>query len=45
MKKRIGLPLSLRPIFWDYRFSDLAWEQDRDLIIGRILVIDKSKAY
>jgi hypothetical protein len=37
MKKRTGLPHSLRSLFWDYRFSDLTWEQDRDLIIGRIL--------
>jgi hypothetical protein len=39
MKKRIGLPHSLRPLFWDYRFSDLTWEQDQDLIIGRILAV------
>ncbi len=39
MKKRTGLPHSLRPLFWDYRFSDLTWERDRDLIIGRILAV------
>jgi len=39
MKKRPGLPYTLRPLFWDYLFSDLTWEQDRDLIIGRILAV------
>lgn len=34
MKKPTGLPHSLRPFFWDYRFSDLTWEQDRDLSSG-----------
>jgi hypothetical protein len=37
MKKRGDLPHLVRPRFWDYRFSDLTWEHDRDLIIGRIL--------
>jgi hypothetical protein len=31
------LPGELKPIFWEYDFSRLRWERDRDLIIGRIL--------
>jgi hypothetical protein len=24
-------------LFWEYKFSDLSWKEDLDLIIGRIL--------
>jgi len=27
----------LRALFWDYDFAALTWEDDRDLIIGRVL--------
>lgn len=37
MKQKKGLPKSLKPFFWEYPFSQLDWERDRDLIIGRIL--------
>jgi hypothetical protein len=32
-----GLPTLLRPFFWDYDFKTLTWEEDRDLIIARVL--------
>ena len=35
--KRPGLPALLRPFFWDYDFKTLTWEDDRDLIIARVL--------
>jgi hypothetical protein len=28
----------LRPLFWDYNFDTLTWEEDRELIISRILI-------
>lgn len=31
------LPALLRPLLWDYDFEALAWENDRDLIIARVL--------
>lgn len=31
------LPEELRPIFWDYNFRRMRWDEDRDLIISRIL--------
>lgn len=31
------LPKSLKPYFWDYSFSKLSLETDRDLIIRRVL--------
>ncbi|MGH2351197.1 MAG: DUF6922 domain-containing protein [Chloroflexota bacterium] len=31
------LPDRLRSLFWDYDFRTLAWERDRDLVIGRVL--------
>ena len=37
MRKRKGLPESLRPFFWDYRFSNLSLPDDKDLVIRRIL--------
>ncbi|MBI4492721.1 MAG: hypothetical protein HY690_08030 [Chloroflexi bacterium] len=33
------LPAHLEPFFWDYDFSSLRWESDRDLIIARILAV------
>jgi hypothetical protein len=32
-----GLPPLLRPLFWEYEFEALTWEQDRDPLIARIL--------
>ncbi len=31
------LPGDLRPLFWDYDFQDLCWDDDRALIIRRVL--------
>jgi hypothetical protein len=31
------LPDLLRPFFWEYDFDALIWEDDRELIIGRVL--------
>lgn len=31
------LPESLRPLFWEYDFDDLSWDEDRELVIGRVL--------
>ncbi len=31
------LPVLLRPLFWEYDFNPLTWEDDRDLIIARVL--------
>ncbi len=31
------LPAFLEPLLWDYDFVSLSWEQDRDLVIRRIL--------
>ena len=28
----------LRPLFWDYNFDTLTWEEDRELIISRVLI-------
>lgn len=38
-RKKTGprLPEFLRPLFWDYRFGSLSWEQDRDLVVDRVL--------
>jgi hypothetical protein len=35
------LPRHLRPLFWEYKFAQLTWEADADLIIGRILTEGK----
>ena len=35
--KRPRLPALLRPFFWDYDFKTLTWDDDRDLIIARVL--------
>src|SRR2546422_4178801 len=32
-----GLPATLWALFWDYDFAALSWEDDRDLIIARVL--------
>ena len=34
-----GLPRTLRRFFWEYDFARLSWKADRDLIVGRILVV------
>lgn len=31
------LPITLRVLFWDYDFATLTWDNDRDLIMARIL--------
>lgn len=31
------LPATLRALFWDYDFAALSWENDRDLIMARVL--------
>jgi hypothetical protein len=31
------LPDLLKPFFWDYDFGSLSWEDDRELIIARVL--------
>lgn len=36
---KIVLPLSLRPLFWEYDFKKLSWEKDQDLIVNRILSV------
>src|SRR5262245_59157894 len=36
-RKALKLPEFLRPLFCDYRFDSLSWEQDADLITGRVL--------
>ncbi len=39
MTSKRGLPKQFRPLFWDHRFSDISIENNRDLIIRRILSI------
>jgi hypothetical protein len=42
-QRRVGqpdherLPSSFRDYFWDYRFSDLSWRSDQELITARLL--------
>jgi hypothetical protein len=31
------LPNELRPLFWDHDFGCLTWDDDQDLVIGRVL--------
>jgi len=31
------LPAKLRRFFWEYNFRELSWEEDRDLIVAKIL--------
>jgi hypothetical protein len=33
------LPGTLAPLLWEYDFSQLSWEEDRDLIVSRILSV------
>lgn len=35
--KRGALPAILRPLFWDHDSSNLRWDRDRELILGRVL--------
>jgi hypothetical protein len=35
--KQPSLPALLRPLFWDYDFKTLTSDDDRDLIIARVL--------
>lgn len=34
---KTALPEHLRELFWEYPFDELSWEEDRDLVIGRVL--------
>lgn len=34
---RTPLPEMLRGFFWEYDFNNLSWEEDRDLVIERLL--------
>lgn len=36
-KRPTGLPLFLQPLFWEYDFKVLSWEEDWELVTGRIL--------
>lgn len=36
-KTATSLPQSLQEFFWDYRFNQLTWEGDRELVIRRLL--------
>jgi hypothetical protein len=36
-RRRAKLPGRLRPLFWDYRFASLSWNEDAPLIIHRVL--------
>jgi len=38
MRSGRKLPNLLRPVVWDYDFGRLRWENDQDLIIGRVLM-------
>lgn len=31
------LPEALRGLFWEYDFDELSWDEDRDLILRRVL--------
>src|SRR2546423_1700493 len=35
--RRARLPAMLRPLFWECEFSKLTWEEDRDLVVARVL--------
>ena len=37
MQGKRGLPEQLRPLFWDYVFSQLSLTKDKDLIVRRVL--------
>jgi hypothetical protein len=37
-KKVTPLPQSFRAFFWDYRFDQLTWEGNRELVIHRLLI-------
>jgi hypothetical protein len=39
MTRKRGLPKQFRRLFWDHRFSHISIENDRNLIIRRILSI------
>ncbi|MBI5842655.1 MAG: hypothetical protein HZB19_21400 [Chloroflexi bacterium] len=39
MTTQIHLPDNLQACFWDYPFTELSWQTDRDLIIRRILSV------
>lgn len=33
------LPAQVQPLFWDYDFRSLTWDEDRDLMIARVLSV------
>jgi hypothetical protein len=37
MNTKLKFPNMLRKFFWDYDFDNLCWEDDRELIIKRVL--------
>jgi len=36
-KAKTALPERLRDLSWEYPFDEMSWEEDRDLVIGRVL--------
>ncbi|MCK6526619.1 hypothetical protein L6R50_03400 [Myxococcota bacterium] len=36
-RSRTKLPEALRPLFWEYDFDELSWEEDLDLVAGKVL--------
>lgn len=36
-RRSARLPAHLRAFFWEYRFEDLRWPEDRETVIGRVL--------
>ena len=36
-RRSVGLPRSLRSLFWDCNPARLRWDRDREVILGRVL--------
>lgn len=36
-RKKPGLPRFLRPLFWEYDFRELNWDEDQHLVTRRVL--------
>ncbi len=36
-KKLGNLPAGLKPFFWDYEFHRLSWDEDREVVVARLL--------
>ncbi len=43
-KEQHPLPRFLRPLFWEYEFSELSWPKDQDLVMQKILINGDWKA-